>query len=133
MEQFHSDTTPACNEAQEKWDLMHTFSYAYICQPPDQWDGEEFELQRETLFGQMGYTVHKTDWKSIYSRYSDYLVIRLAFRDAKEYYEARKRGESTPAYERIRGYAERMDKERQAMRYVPPADEKKDKPKRKRK
>jgi hypothetical protein len=129
----HSDTTPACHEAQEKWDLMHTFSYAYICQPPAEWDGEEFELQREALFAIVGPTVHKTDWKSIYSRYSDYIVIRLAFRDARDYYQAKSNGLSTPAYERIRGYAERMDKERYAMRSNPVVVEEIKKPKKKRK
>ncbi len=96
---------------------MHTFSYAYICQPPEEyWEDEDFMMQRDILLSQVHHDVHRTDWKTIYSRYNEFLPIRLAFKDAKEYYEAQTQGVTTPAYERIRGYAERMDKQRAEMR-----------------
>jgi hypothetical protein len=108
-------TTPS--EAQIKWDLMHTFSYAYICQPPKEyWEDEEFMMQRDILFNQVHHDVHRTEWKTIYSRYNEFLPIRLAFKDAKEYYEAQLIGSTTTAYQEIRGYAERMDKQRAEMR-----------------
>jgi hypothetical protein len=108
------------SEGQEKWDLMHTFSYAYICQPPKEyWEDEEFMLQREVLFNQVHNDVHRTDWKTIYGRYSEYLPIRLALKDAKEYYEAKQNGTTTPAYEEIKGYAERMDAQRKEISRPP--------------
>lgn len=105
------------SEAQKKWDLMHTFSYAYICQPPKEyWEDEDFMLQRDILFGQVHNDVHRTDWKTIYGRYNEFLPIRLAFKDAKDYYEAWVRGGTTEAYELIREYSERMDEQRAKMR-----------------
>jgi len=118
-------------EAQNKWDLMHTFSYAYICQPPrEYWDNEEFMLQREILFNQVAKDVHHTDWKTIYGRYNEYLPIRLAYKDAKEYFEAQAQGQTTPAYKDIRGYAERVARQKAEMRrpapvYVPVKTKKK--------
>jgi hypothetical protein len=109
--------TSEISEAQKKWDLMHTFSYAYICQPPrEYWEDEEFMMHRDILFGQVHYDVHRTDWKTIYSRYNEYLPIRLAFKDAKEYYQAWTLGQSTAAYEQIKGYAERTDQQRAEIR-----------------
>jgi hypothetical protein len=108
------------SEAQRKWDLMHTFSYAYICQPPQEyWDDEEFMMHRDILLNQVHHDVHRTDWKTIYSRYNEYLPIRLAFKDAKESYEALAQNSTTPAYENIRVYAERMDKQRVILRKPP--------------
>jgi hypothetical protein len=105
------------SEGQKKWDLMHTFSYAYICQPPEEyWEDEEFMMHRDILFGQVHHDVHRTDWKTIYSRYNEFLPIRLAFKNAKEFYEAQSTGGTTQAYEDIKGYAERMDKQRAEMR-----------------
>mgnify|MGYP006275129837 CR=1 FL=1 len=105
------------SEAQRKWDILHTFSYAYICQPPEQyWDDEEFMYQRDILLQQVHHDVHRTDWKTIYSRYGDYLPIQAALNDAKEYYAKLEVGETTPAYERMREYAERMDAQRVEMR-----------------
>ena len=105
------------DEAQRKWDLMHTFSYSYICQPPRAyWDDEAFMADRETLLVQVASDVHRTDWKRIYAMFGASLPIKLAFHDAKEYYEASLRGETTPAYELKRGYMERMDKEREQKR-----------------
>lgn len=96
---------------------MHTFSYAYICQPPEEyWEDEDFMMQRDILLSQVHHDVHRTDWKTIYSRYNEFFPIRLAFKDAKEYYESQSQGSTTPAYERIRGYAERMDVQRAEMR-----------------
>ena len=108
------------SEAQKKWDLMHTFSYAYICQPPQEyWDDEEFMMHRDILLNQVHHDVHRTDWKTIYSRYNEYLPIRLAFKDAKESYEALIQNSTTPAYQNIRVYAERMDKQRVILRKPP--------------
>lgn len=105
------------SEAQNKWDLMHTFSYAYICQPPrEYWDNEDFMLQRDILFNQVAKDVHRTDWKTIYGRYSEYLPIRLAYKDAKEYFEAQAQGQTTPAYEEIRGYAEKVARQKAEFR-----------------
>lgn len=96
---------------------MHTFSYAYICQPPKEyWENEEFMLQQEILFNQVANDVHNTDWRTIYGRYNEYLPIRLAYKNAKEYYEARLQGQTTAAYEDIRGYAERVAKQKAEMR-----------------
>jgi len=56
------------SEAQQKWDLMHTFGYSYICQPPQKfWDDEEFLFQRDILLQQVHHDVHRTDWKTIYT------------------------------------------------------------------
>lgn len=118
-------------EAQRKWDLMHTFSYAYICQPPKEyWEDEEFMLHRDVLFNQVANDVHKTDWSTIYKRYNEYLPIRLAYKDAKEYYDAELDGASTPAYEEIKGYAQRVDAQKKELRrpvpvYVEPKTKKK--------
>jgi hypothetical protein len=111
------------SEAQAKWDLMHTFSYAYICQPPDEYrNDEEYMLQRDILFNQIANDVHRTDWKSIYARYNEYLPIRLAYKDAKEYYDARLSGTTTKAYEAIKGYAEISDWQRTIIRENPGCD-----------
>lgn len=111
------------SEAEVKWDLMHTFTYAYICQPPSEYlSDEEFMLHRDILFNQIGNDVHRTDWKTIYSRYKDYLPIRLANKDAKEYYDAMQVGGSTAAYDAIRGYAERVDWQRKTIRANPGCD-----------
>jgi uncharacterized protein YktA (UPF0223 family) len=105
------------NEAQEKWDLLHTFSYSYICQPPRKyWDDEEFLFQRDILVEQVQHDVHKTDWKTIYARYSEFKPIQAAHKDAKAYYEAFEKGQTTPEYESIRAYAQRMDEERKIIR-----------------
>lgn len=105
------------SEAQDKWDLMHTFSYAYICQPPRKyWDDEEFLFQLDILFQKIDYNVHRTDWKTIYGRYSEFKPIQAALRDAKAYYEAFVNGQTTPEYERIRAYAERINEERIILR-----------------
>jgi len=109
------------SEAQNKWDLMHTFSYAYICQPPKEyWNDEDFMLQRDILFNQVANDVHRTDWQTIYGRYNEYLPIRLAYKNAKEYFEARERGETTSEYEEIKGYAERVAMQKEEMRRPAP-------------
>lgn len=105
------------SEAQIKWDLMHTFSYAYICQPPKEyWEDEEFMFQRDILFNQVANDVHQTDWKTIYGRYNEYLPIRLAYKDAKEYFDASLQGQTTAAYEEIRGYAEKVARQKAEIR-----------------
>ena len=109
--------TTLSSEAQRKWDLLHTFSYAYICQPPEKyWDDEDFMFQRDVLLQQVHHDVHRTDWKTIYARYSEFLPIQAAHADAKAYYQQAENGLSTPEYERIRAYAERMDEQRIQMR-----------------
>ena len=110
-------------EAQKKWDIMHTFSYSYICQPPQKyWEDEEFLFQRDILLQQVHHDVHRTDWKIIYGRYSEFRPIQAAYKDAKEYYDAFLKGETTPEYESIRAYAERMDEERVKLRAPKPDD-----------
>ena len=105
------------SEAQQKWDLIHLFSYSYICQPPKKyWDDEEFMYQREILFQQVAHDIHTTDWKTIYTRYSDFRPIQLAYNDAKEYFAALSDGKSTPEYDVIRGYAELVEQERKKIR-----------------
>jgi hypothetical protein len=105
------------SEAQQKWDLMHTFSYSYICQPPQKfWNDEEFLFQRDILLQQVHHDVHRTDWKTIYARYSEFRPIQEAHKDAKAYYQAFENEQTTPEYESIRAYAERMDEERKIIR-----------------
>ncbi len=77
-------------------------------------------LQRDILFNQVANDVHRTDWKTIYGRYSEYLPIRLAYKDAKEYFEAQAQGQTTSAYEEIRGYAEKVAKQKEQMRRPAP-------------
>ena len=110
-------------EAQKKWDIMHTFSYSYICQPPQKyWEDEEFLFQRDILLQQVHHDVHRTDWEIIYGRYSELRPIQAAYKDAKEYYDAFLKGETTPEYESIRAYAERVDEERVKLRASKPDD-----------
>lgn len=73
-------------------------------------------FQRDILLQQVNHDVHRTDWKTIYARYSEFHPIQAAYNDAKEYYNACVDGRTTPEYENIRVYAERMDKQRQEMR-----------------
>lgn len=102
---------------QRKWDILHTFCYAYICQPPQEaWSDEEMMEERKELFEMVGNSVHDTDWKSLLSSKSKMRLITLSIRHAKEFYESEVIGEKSEPYRVIEGYFKRADWERQMLR-----------------
>jgi len=104
-------------EAQQRWDLLHSFCYSYICQVPKKYmNDEEYRAHRDVLFDLVANDVHRTNWKDIFSRYQNYLPIVAAYNAAKEYTYAAEKGQTTEEYEEIRGYVERMDDQRRQMR-----------------
>lgn len=107
----HSDSI------QRKWDILHTFCYAYISQIPEECrDDEEYREHRNELFPLIGNSVHDTDWKSILSAKSKMRPITLAIKHAKEFYESEVIGEKTDAYRAIERYFQKADWERQMLR-----------------
>ena len=105
--------TPEEKEKQEKWDLMETFLYAYISQPPDEiWNDEKSREEWEWMHPLLGWDVFQTNFKEIYAQHGKNSLITLSLKHAKEYYEQRAIGATTAPYEAIKGYAERVEKER---------------------
>ena len=111
---LHSDPT------QRKWDILHTFCYAYICQPPqDFWEDKQFMEERDFLFRAVKNNVHVTDWKQILREYSQMGPITLGIKHAKEFYEAEVQNKETEAYRAIKDYFLRTDREREIIRANP--------------
>jgi hypothetical protein len=114
---------PHSNPTQRKWDILHTFCYAYICTPPEEyWEDENFMEERNFLLPAMKNSVHDTDWKAILREYSQMRPVTLSIKDAKEFYEAEVQNKETEAYRAIKSYFLRTDKERQIIRTTPGCD-----------
>jgi len=114
---LHSDPT------QRKWDILHTFCYAYICQPPQEyWEDKQFMEERDFLMQAMKNNVHVTDWKQILKEYSQMGPITLSIKHAKEFYEAEVQNQETQAYEAIKSYFQKVDREREIIRSSPDCD-----------
>lgn len=109
---------------QRKWDILHTFCYAYICQPPQElWGDAEAMKERNELLELVGNSVHSTDWKSILTSKSKMRVITLSIKDAKEFYESEVIKDKTDAYKAIEEYFKRADWEREMLRSEMPPPE----------
>lgn len=109
---LHSD-----KETQRKWDILHTFCYAYICSPPQEyWKDEEFMRERQFLMAAVKNSVHETDWKPILREYSQMKPVTLSIRHAKEFYEAEVHNKETEPYKAIKDYFVRMDEQRSIIR-----------------
>lgn len=114
---LHSDPT------QRKWDILHTFCYAYICQPPQEyWEDKQFMEERDFLMQAMKNNVHVTDWKQILREYSQMGPITLSIKHAKEFYEAEVQNQETQAYKAIKSYFQKVDREREIIRSSPDCD-----------
>lgn len=114
---LHSDPT------QRKWDILHTFCYAYICQPPQEyWEDKQFMEERDFLMRAMKNNVHVTDWKQILREYSQMGPITLSIKHAKEFYEAEVQNQETQDYKAIKSYFQKVDREREIIRSSPDCD-----------
>jgi hypothetical protein len=106
---------------QRKWDILHTFCYSYICQPPQEyWGDEEVMAERNKLLELVENDVHRTNWKSILSANSNLRLITLSIRHAKDFYDSEVIGEETEPYRAIKDYFKRADWERQMLRSESP-------------
>lgn len=106
---------------QRKWDILHTFCYSYICQPPQEyWGDEEVMAERNKLLELVENDVHRTNWKSILSANSNLRLITLSIRHAKDFYDSEVIGEETEPYRAIKEYFKRADWERQMLRSETP-------------
>jgi hypothetical protein len=115
MMAIHSNTS-----AQRKWDIVETFCYAYICQPPQEyWGDDEFMAERDFLLNAIGNNVHVTNWKQVLKEYSEMRPITLSIKHAKEFYEAEVQNEETEAYRAIKSYFVRTDRQREIIRNTP--------------
>ena len=118
-----TNPSPHSNPSQRKWDILHTFCYAYICQPPQEfWEDKQFMEERDFLLRAVKNNVHATDWKQILREYSQMGPITLSVRHAKEFYEAEVQNASTEAYRAIESYFSRTDRERAIIRSSPGCD-----------
>lgn len=114
---LHSDPT------QRKWDILHTFCYAYICQPPQEYmDDKQFMEERDFLMRAVKNNVHVTDWKQILREYSHMGPITLSIKHAKEFYDAEVQNKETDAYKAIKSYFTKVDREREIIRSSPDCD-----------
>jgi hypothetical protein len=108
---------PLSDIDQRKWDILHTFCYAYICQPPQEiWDDAEMMAERNELLEMVDNCVHSTNWKSILSAKSQMRLITLSIINAKDFYNSEVIGEKTEAYRSIEGYFKKADWEREMLR-----------------
>lgn len=108
---------PLSDIDQRKWDILHTFCYAYICQPPQEyWDDEEFMAERNELIELVDNCVHSTNWKSILSAKSQMRLITLSIIHAKDFYNSEVIGKETEAYKAIKEYFVKADWQRQMLR-----------------
>ena len=115
--------TSAISSDERKWDILHTFCYAYICHPPQEyWEDKQFMEERDFLLRAVKNNVHVTDWKQILREYSQMRPIKLSVRHAKEFYEAEVQNASTEAYRAIESYFTRTDREREIIRSSPGCD-----------
>lgn len=112
---------PLSDIDQRKWDILHTFCYAYICQPPHEYlDDEEFMAERNELLELVDNCVHSTNWKSILSAKSKMRLVTLSIRHAKEFYDSEVIGQKTEAYRAIEEYFQRVDWQRTMLRSADP-------------
>lgn len=108
---------PLSDIDQRKWDILHTFCYAYICQPPQEiWDDAEMMAERNELLEMVDNCVHSTNWKSILYAKSQMRLITLSIINAKDFYNSEVIGEKTEAYRAIEGYFKKADWEREMLR-----------------
>ena len=108
---------PLSDIDQRKWDILHTFCYAYICQPPQEiWDDAEMMAERNELLEMVDNCVHSTNWKSILSAKTQMRLITLSIINAKDFYNSEVIGEKTEAYRAIEGYFKKADWEREMLR-----------------
>lgn len=108
---------PLSDIDQRKWDILHTFCYAYICHPPQEvWDNAEMMAERNELLELVDNCVHSTNWKSILSAKSKMRLVTLSIMHSKEFYDSEVIGEKTEAYRAIEGYFKRADWERGMLR-----------------
>lgn len=115
--------TSTISSEQRKWDILHTFCYAYICQPPqDFWEDKQFMEERDFLLRAVKNNVHVTDWKQILREYSQMGPITLSIKHAKEFYEAEVQNKETEAYRAIKSYFLKTDREREIIRATPGCD-----------
>lgn len=114
---------PHSNEAKRKWEILETFCFAYICQPPKEyWGDEQFMAEREFLLNAIGNNVHVTNWKQVFKEYSEMRPITLSIKHAKEFYEAEVQKQETEAYRAIKSYFVKTDREREIIRSTPGCD-----------
>lgn len=112
---------PLSDIDQRKWDILHTFCYAYICSPPQEcWGDAEMMAEREKLLELVEDSVHSTNWKSILSANSQMRLITLSIRHAKDFYNSEVIGQETEPYKAIKSYFQRMDWERQMLKSETP-------------
>lgn len=92
-------------DKQFKWLLFKAFSYHYICQVPPQFqDDETYCRDRDALIAIIGADIRKTDWNTIFGKWSDLRPIVEARAAAKECYEHWPSEE----YLRLQGYIDRV-------------------------
>jgi len=114
---------PHSNQAQRKWEIVETFCFSYICQPPQEyWEDDEFMAEREFLLKAIGNNVHVTNWKQIFKEYSEMRPVTLSIKHAKEFYEAEVQNRKTDAYKAIEGYFSKVDNQREIIRNTPDCD-----------
>ena len=118
MTKPHSNTP-----AQRKWEIVETFCFSYICQPPYGMErDDEYMAHRQFLLNAIGNNVHVTNWKQIFKEYSEMRPITLSIKHAKEFYEAEVKKEETEAYREIKSYFLKADKQREIIRNNPGCD-----------
>jgi hypothetical protein len=107
---------------ERKWDILHTFCYAYICTPPQEcWEDEGMMKERDELLELVDNCVHSTNWKSILSAKSKMRLITLSISHAKDFYNSEVIGQETEPYKSIKEYFKRVEWQRQILKEeVPP-------------
>ena len=111
------------NESKRKWEILETFCFAYICQPPKEYEqDEEYMAHRDFLMKAIGNNVHVTNWKQLFREYSEMKPVTLSIRHAKEFYEAEVQKEETEAYRAIKSYFVKTDRQREIIRNTPGCD-----------
>jgi len=111
------------NAAKRKWEILETFCFAYICQPPYGMEqDDEYMAHRDFLMKAIGNNVHVTDWKQIFREYSEMRPVTLSIRHAKEFYEAEVQKQETEAYKAIKGYFLKTDRQREIIHNNPGCD-----------
>lgn len=111
------------NAAKRKWEILETFCFAYICQPPYGMEqDDEYMAHRDFLMKAIGNNVHVTDWKQIFREYSEMRPVTLSIKHAKEFYEAEVQKQETEAYRAIKSYFLKTDRQREIIRNNPGCD-----------
>jgi hypothetical protein len=111
------------NESKRKWEILETFCFAYICQPPQGCEqDEEYMAHRDFLMKAVGNSVHTTNWKQVLKEYCEMKPVTLSIRHAKEFYDAEVQKEETEAYKAIKSYFLKTDREREIIHSSPGCD-----------